>query len=210
MYNSTKQNNNYAGPRFNSSNQIPFFALSISFCQANGCGTPLKTSSGKVADTKPLNDTEHAELAEMGTPSRASVAATMRARTPRAKKKKSDPPVPDELDDKEYGRHCRDLREQKSHSKKYVDQCAKIAGFLRQAVSRDAIGSEVVSTSIGVTGDDGPGALLALYENDATGPSGHSLLHNLDFSAFRQAKLSMNDFLAKLNQFFKTKEMCLV
>ena len=75
MYNSTKQNNNYAGPRFNSSNPIPFFALFISFCQANGCGTLLKTSSGKVADVKPLNTTEHAELAEMGTPSRASATA---------------------------------------------------------------------------------------------------------------------------------------
>ena len=62
--------------------------------------------------------------------------------------------------------------------------------------------------STGITGDDGPGALLALYENGATGPSGHSLLHNLDFDTFRQGKLSMNDFLAKLNQFFKTKEMC--
>ena len=75
MYNSTKQNNNYAGPRFNSSNPIPFFALFISFCQANGCGTPLKAHSGKVEDLTPLNDTEHVELAEMGTPSRASVAA---------------------------------------------------------------------------------------------------------------------------------------
>ena len=169
MYNSTKQNNNYAGPRFNSSNPIPFFALFISFCQANGCGTPLKTHSGKVEDLTPLSDTEHVELAEMGTPSRASVAATMRARTPQAKKryKKGErppdhPPAPDEVDDKEYDRYCRDLREQKATSKKYVEQCAKIAGFLRQAVSRDAVGKAVVSAQIGITGDGGPGAPLAL------------------------------------------------
>ena len=90
----------YAGPRFNSSNPIPFFAVFISFCQANGCGTPLKTHSGKVEDLKPLSATQHAELAEMDTPSRASVAATMRARTPQARKKKGrgpdHPPVPDE------------------------------------------------------------------------------------------------------------------
>ena len=49
---------------------------------------------------------------------------------------------------------------------------------------------------------------MALYEDDMTGPSGHALFHAIDYNAFRQAKMSMNDFLAKLNEFFETKEEC--
>ena len=195
----------YTGPRFNSSNPIPFFALFVSFCQSNGCGMPLSSSSGRIADIKPLEATEHAEMADTDTPSRASAAAMLRARTPQQRKKKQgrgpdQPPAPDELDDKEYDRFCREMRERIATAKKYVEQCTKIAGFLRQAVSRDAVGKAVVKGAIGVTGKDGPGALMALYENDMTGPSGHALFHAIDYNAFRQAKMSMNDFLAKLNE----------
>ena len=44
------------------------------------------------------------------------------------------------------------MRERIATAKKYVEQCTKIAGFLRQAVARDAVGKAVVKGAIGVTG----------------------------------------------------------
>ena len=61
-------------------------------------------------------------------------------------------------DHKDYGRQ----KEAKARANKIIDAAAKLAGFIRVAASRDPAAMAIVNSCIGMTGQDGIGALKAL------------------------------------------------
>ena len=214
MYNDNDNHNHLTGtnkttttnfPKFNSLNPLPFFFAFISFCQRAHCAQPLNTKSGSLDDITPLEETIYSIDANLRTPSRAELAVE----TPQPRRQKggrSDPPKASDVTDQEYEQACRETRERRSKAEKFKDQCAKIAGFLREAVQDDALGGQIIDDVLGDTGIDGPKALLALWSK--FGAKSQSTFINLEFQKFRQRQLDLNTFLSRLNHHFKLKKRC--